>query len=94
MEFIVQSVNPSSIILITGDVEKLEEYVGALGKPCLGLEVVAEITRIYERLLAWCWLSRAYSLIYGFARLLGILALQPAIATIVRVPRYGIVLAM
>ncbi len=46
--FILESIEPHSIVVIAKDVERLEEYVGALKVGRLGWDVVAEIMRIYD----------------------------------------------
>lgn len=49
IRFIIDSIEPHSIVLIARDVERLEDYVGALKVESLGWDVVAKIMEVHDR---------------------------------------------
>ncbi|MEM1686212.1 MAG: hypothetical protein QXJ65_02460 [Acidilobaceae archaeon] len=51
LKFIIQSINPDTIVLIVNSVEKIEEYIEAIKIGDIDKETLEEIIRIHDTMM-------------------------------------------
>ncbi|MEM0497527.1 MAG: hypothetical protein QXR02_03380 [Acidilobaceae archaeon] len=51
LKFIIQSINPDTIVLIANNIEKLEEYIEAIKIGDIDKETLEEIIRIHDTMM-------------------------------------------
>ncbi|MEM4698085.1 MAG: hypothetical protein QW446_01780 [Acidilobaceae archaeon] len=51
LKFIIQSINPDTIVLIANNIEKIEEYIEAIKIGDIDKETLEEIIRIHDTMM-------------------------------------------